>query len=116
MIIINKQPYDPRIIPQSEILAAIDAAKGNQDKPLLVKWFDLSLTQEIVQTYYMPIVHYAQSKDLKVDCLMSSEMSETLVRYKRLMFVDPLFLRKFRFNRIEFTHKYLKDIPYREKE
>lgn len=116
MILINQHPYDLNLVPQAEILKALDEAALMPKSTVLVKWFNLKLNQDEVAALYLPLVEYAQAKGLKVDCLMSQEMSGHLVRYRKLMFVDPRFLRRFKFNKIEFTTPYLKDVPHRVKE
>jgi len=106
MIVLENIKLDPRIISRDEIQTQIRYFKETGQKKLTVEWFDLSMDQAEAQELYLPIVQFAQSLSLDVYCIMSQRMSESLVRYKRLMFVDPLFLRKFKFKEISFT------IPY----
>jgi hypothetical protein len=100
MLIIQNQSFDPRISSHETIKHAMEQAVGA--KAIHVEWFDFSLNQSDAMTYYMPLVHYAQSLGFEVHCLMPVDMSKHLVRYKHLMFVDPLFLRKFKFKSIQF--------------
>lgn len=95
------QAFDPRSSDHKSITRAIDQAVGA--KRIHVEWFDFSLNQEDALRYYLPLIRYAQALGIEVHCTMSKEMSEHLVRYKHLMFVDPLFLRKFKFKTIKFT-------------
>ena len=106
MIALETIKLDPRNMSREEIQTQILYFKETGHKKLTVEWFDLTMDQNVAQELYLPLVQYAQSIDLDVYCIMSQRMSESLVRYKRLMFVDPLFLRKFKFKEISFT------IPY----
>lgn len=106
MIVLETIKLDPRNMSREEIQTQILNFKETGHKKLTVEWFDLTMDQNVAQELYLPLVQYAQSLDLDVYCIMSQRMSESLVRYKRLMFVDPLFLRKFKFKEISFT------IPY----
>ncbi len=106
MIALETIKLDPRNMSREEIQTQILNFKETGHKKLTVEWFDLTMDQNVAQELYLPLVQYAQSIDLDVYCIMSQRMSESLVRYKRLMFVDPLFLRKFKFKEISFT------IPY----
>jgi len=106
MIVLENIKLDPRNISRDEIQTQLQQFKETGHKKLTVEWFDLSMNQAEAQELYLPLVQYAQTIGLDVYCIMSQRMSESLVRYKRLMFVDPLFLRKFKFKEISFT------IPY----
>ena len=74
MLLIQNQAFDPRTNDHALIKQSLDQAIGA--KTIRVEWFDFTLSQD--------------------------DMSKHLVRYKHLMFVDPLFLRKFKFKSIEF--------------
>ena len=106
MIVLENIKLDPRNISRDGIQTQLQQFKETGHKKLTVEWFDLSMNQAEAQELYLPLVQYAQTIGLDVYCIMSQRMSESLVRYKRLMFVDPLFLRKFKFKEISFT------IPY----
>lgn len=106
MIVLENIKLDPRNMNRDEIQTQLQQFKETGHKKLTVEWFDLSMNQAEAQELYLPLVQYAQTIGLDVYCIMSQRMSESLVRYKRLMFVDPLFLRKFKFKEISFT------IPY----
>lgn len=106
MIVLENIKLDPRNMCRDEIQTQLQQFKETGHKKLTVEWFDLSMNQAEAQELYLPLVQYAQTIGLDVYCIMSQRMSESLVRYKRLMFVDPLFLRKFKFKEISFT------IPY----
>jgi hypothetical protein len=106
MIVLDKEKLDPRNMDPNEIRNNLLAFKTSGHTKVTVEWFDLSLDQNEAQTSYLPLVHYAQEIGLNVYCIMSQRMCESLVRYKKLMFADTLFLRKFKFKEINFT------IPY----
>lgn len=106
MIVLENIKLDPRNMSRDEIQTQLQQFKETGHRKLTVEWFDLSMNQAEAQELYLPLVQYAQTIGLDVYCIMSQRMSESLVRYKRLMFVDPLFLRKFKFKEISFT------IPY----
>lgn len=106
MIVLDKEKLDPRNMDLNEIRNSLLAFKTLGHTKVTVEWFDLSLDQNEAQTSYLPLVHYAQEIGLNVYCIMSQRMCESLVRYKKLMFADTLFLRKFKFKEINFT------IPY----
>lgn len=106
MIVLENIKLDPRNMSRDEIQTQLQQFKETGHKKLTVEWFDLSMNQAEAQELYLPLVQYAQTIGLDVYCIMSQRMSESLVRYKRLMFVDPLFLRKFKFKEISFK------IPY----
>lgn len=106
MIVLENIKLDPRNVSRDDIQTQIQQFKETGHKKLTVEWFDLSMNQAEAQELYLPLVQYAQTCGLDVYCIMSQRMSESLVRFKRLMFVDPLFLRKFKFKEISFT------IPY----
>jgi hypothetical protein len=108
MIILDKEKLDPRNVDPNEIRNSLLAFKTSGQTKVTVEWFDLSLNQEEAQASYLPLVHYAQEIGLNVYCVMSQKMCESLVRYKRLMFVDTLFLRKFKFKEINFTIPYFR--------
>jgi len=106
MIVLETIKLDPRTMSREEIQTQILNFKETGHKKLTIEWFDLTMNQNEAQELYLPLVEYAHTLSLDVYCIMSQRMSESLVRYKRLMFVDPLFLRKFKFKEISFT------IPY----
>lgn len=106
MIVLDNKKLDPRNLSRDEIQTQIQQYKETGHQKFTVEWFDLSMNQAEAQELYLPLVQFAQALGLDVYCIMSQRMSESLVRYKRLMFVDPLFLRKFKFKEISFT------IPY----
>ena len=106
MIVLETLKLDPRLLSFEEIQTEVLKYKESGQNKVTVEWFDLSMDQEEALDKYLPIVKYAQSLNLNVYCVMSQRMSESLVRYKKLMFVDPLFLLKFKFKEISFT------IPY----
>ena len=100
MLLIHNQAFDPRLSDPTLIKQCLD--QSVRTKPIRVEWFDFSLNQADALKFYLPLIQYAQELGLEVHCLMSVEMSKHLVRYKHLMFVDPLFLRKFKFKSIKF--------------
>lgn len=100
MLLIQNQAFDPRLSDPAIIKQNIDQLIGT--KMIRVEWFDFSLTQADALKYYLPMIQYAQERGFDVTCYMPVDMSKHLVRYKHLMFVDPLFLRKFKFKSIEF--------------
>ena len=100
MLLIQNQAFDPRTNDHALIKQSLDQAIGT--KAIRVEWFDFSLSQAEALKYYLPLVQYAQAIGFDVNCFMPVDMSKHLVRYKHLMFVDPLFLRKFKFKSIEF--------------
>lgn len=106
MIVLNNLKLDPRQIDREQIQNELKQFKESGEKKVTVEWFDDSMNQQEALDNYLPVVKYAQEIGLEVHCLMSQHMSESLVRYKKLMFVDPLFLLKFKFKEIRFT------IPY----
>ena len=100
MLLIQNQAFDPRTNDHALIKQSLDQAI--EAKTIRVEWFDFTLSQDDALKYYLPLIQYAQEKGYEVDCYMPVDMSKHLVRYKHLMFVDPLFLRKFKFKSIEF--------------
>ena len=106
MIVLETLKLDPRNQSYEEIQTQVLKFKESEHKKVTVEWFDISMNQDEALEKYLPIVKYAQSIGLDVYCVMSQRMSESLVRYRKLMFVDPLFLLKFKFKEISFT------IPY----
>lgn len=106
MIVLENIKLDPRNMSRDEIQEQMLNFKENGNKKITVEWFDVSMSQSEALEYYLPLVNYAHGIGLDVFCIMSQRMSESLVRYKKLMFVDPLFLRKFKFKEISFS------IPY----
>ena len=100
MLLIQNQAFDPRTNDHALIKQSLDQAIGT--KAIRVEWFDFTLSQAEALKYYLPLVQYAQAIGFDVNCFMPVDMSKHLVRYKHLMFVDPLFLRKFKFKSIEF--------------
>lgn len=106
MIALATEKIDPRILDSNEIKNQLLSFKNTGHNKITVEWFDLSLEQTEAQNVYLPLVHYAQEIGLNVYCIMSQRVCENLVRYKRLMFVDTLFLRKFKFKEISFTLPY----------
>ena len=100
MLLIQNQAFDPRTNDHALIKQSLDQAIGA--KTIRVEWFDFGLSQAEALKYYLPLVQYAQAIGFDVNCFMPVDMSKHLVRYKHLMFVDPLFLRKFKFKSIEF--------------
>lgn len=100
MLLIQNQTFDPRSSDHEVIKQSLDQYIGT--KSIRVEWFDFSLSQADALKYYLPLIQYAQENGFEVHCYMPVDMSKHLVRYKHLMFVDPLFLRKFKFKTIEF--------------
>ena len=100
MLLIQNQAFDPRTNDHALIKQSLDQAIGT--KTIRVEWVDFGLSQAEALKYYLPLVQYAQAIGFDVNCFMPVDMSKHLVRYKHLMFVDPLFLRKFKFKSIEF--------------
>ena len=100
MLIIQNQSFDPRLSDHEAIKRLMEQSIAS--KIINVEWFDFSLNQAVALEVYLPLIQYAQSLGYDVHCLMSVDMSKHLVRYKHLMFVDPLFLRKFKFKDIQF--------------
>ncbi len=106
MIVLETEKLDPRNMDANEIKNRLLSFKESGHDKVTVEWFDLSLDQAEAKLKYLPLVHYAQEIGLSVYCVMSQRMSENLVRYKKLMFVDTLFLLKFKFKEINFTLPY----------
>lgn len=106
MIALATERIDPRLLDSNEIKNRLLMFKNSGQHKVTVEWFDLSLEQAEAQNVYLPLVHYAQEIGLNVYCIMSQRVCENLVRYKQLMFVDTLFLIKFKFKEISFTLPY----------
>lgn len=102
MFILNQESLDPRILSQAAIQARFKAAYQAGIKTMRVEWFDYSLDQKTAQELYLPLTLYAHELGFEVKCLMPMDMGKHLVRNRQLMFVDPLFLYKFKFTNIEF--------------
>lgn len=102
MIRLGQLEFNPLKENKEVILSALDQYSTQSKEKVWVRWYDYSMTQQEALQYYLPLVHHAQSLGLEVWCMMPMDMGKHLVRNKRLMFVDPLFLRHFHFKRIEF--------------
>jgi len=106
MIVLAHIKLDPTKMDKNEIKSILTSYFNEGNKFITVEWFDLSLDQTQIQFYYMELVHDAQKMGFDVYCIMSQRVAEHLVRYKRLMFVDTIFLGKFKFKEIKFTLPY----------
>jgi len=102
MIEINAQYFDPKVCPLESIQTHIHQLKHNGIKAITIYWDNTQLSQTQLLELYLPITNYAQSIDLDVNCMMSVREAKRLVRYPKMMFVDPLFLMKFKFKTIRF--------------
>lgn len=106
MIKFSDLSFDPQSDSIESIQKALDKYSYQIKDKIWVVWKDYSLNQDIVRSYYLPIVRYAQALGHPVYCIMPHNMAMHLVRDKKLMFVDPAFLNEFKFKQIEFTLPY----------
>ncbi len=102
MFILNQENLDPKVLTQEAIQTRLYQAHEAGIKTMRVEWFDYSLDQKSALELYLPLTLLAHDLGFEVKCLMPMDMGKHLVRNHRLMFVDPLFLYKFKFTNIEF--------------
>lgn len=102
MIRLGQTEYHPKQESIDHILKALDQYASTTNEKVWVRWYDYTMTQQEALDLYLPLVQHAQRLGLDVWCMMPMDMGKHLVRNKKLMFVDPLFLRHFHFKRIEF--------------
>lgn len=102
MIEINSQFFNPLDLTVETIIKQVLQHKEMGQSDITFYWDQTQLSQDQLLEIYMPITNYAQSIGLNVNCLMSVREAKRLVRYPKMMFVDPLFLLKFKFKTIRF--------------
>ena len=110
MIEISNQYVDPTKTSLDEIKSIINQMHQHKEASIKVIWDDSTYSQEDLLKSYLPITKYAQSLGLNVECIMSVNEAKRLVRYPKMMFVDPLFLFKFRFKSIRFDLHDIKEL------
>jgi hypothetical protein len=110
MIELDNKLIDPKTSTLDEIKAMITHIKRFNQTHIRVIWDDSEFSQTEMLELYLPITRYAQSLGLEVNCIMSVYEAKRLVKYPKLMFVDPLFLRKFRFKTIRFDLHDIKEL------
>jgi hypothetical protein len=102
MIYINQISYDPKQMTLEDFSNRITSLVSHHSLKAEVHWLEGRATQSELLALYGPFIQALQRQGVEVHCLMSVDEAKRLVRYPKMMFIDPLFLRRFKFKSIRF--------------
>lgn len=102
MIYLNQTAFDPAYVTLQDFSAHIDSLITQTKVKAEVHWLEGRATQAELLALYSPFIQALQTQGIDVHCLMSVDEAKRLVRYPKMMFIDPLFLRRFKFKSIRF--------------
>lgn len=102
MIVFQHQVIDPHVQGLEAFNTFLNQMNITPADRAEVHWLDVELNQDQLLALYLPYIQALQARNIDVHCLMSVREAKRLVRYPKMMFIDPLFLRKFKFKSIRF--------------